>query len=163
MINLYKNIYCGNQLDAEYFINSNDWIILHCCKEPYHKQLVGYRGNLSQNHPNYAYIIKDNHMALNLVDIDAFNPNYVEFNKKMFQAAFDFLGVQDKSKKILIHCNKGESRGPSITMLYLAHIGYFKNLSYNEASEAFKKLYPMYNPRYNILKNVELLWDHFRK
>lgn len=79
MINLHNNIYCGNQYDSESVINNKDWIILHCCKDPYHKQLVGYIGNLSENHPNYAYIIKNNRMAL---DMDVFNPNYVEFNKK---------------------------------------------------------------------------------
>ena len=75
MILLYKNIFCGNQQDSESVITSNDWIILHCCKDPYHKQLVGYKGNLSPNHPNYAFIINNNRMALNLVDMDTFSPN----------------------------------------------------------------------------------------
>lgn len=158
---LYKNIFYGNQRDAENVITSNDLVILHCCKDPYHKQLVGYRGNLSPNHPNYAFAINNNRMALNLVDMDTFSPNYVEFNKKMFQKAFEFLDNNSNSKKILIHCNQGESRGPSLAMLYLAHIGYFKNQDYNQLKEAFKVMYPLYNPRHNIMKNVELLWNDF--
>lgn len=81
--------------------------------------------------------------------------------RKMFQAAFDFLDIYDNSHNKLIHCNQGESRGPSIAMLYLAHIGYFKSLSYHEAREIFNKLYPIYNPRNNIFKNVVSLWNYF--
>lgn len=161
MKNIFQNIYCGNENDAYQVLNSNEWVILHCCKDPFHKQMVGYVGNLQPNHPNYKYKINGRRMALNLVDMDNFSPNYVEFNYDMFRAAFKFLDSFQGKYNILIHCNQGESRGPSLTMLYLKHLAYFDGKAFNKAVEEFKLLYPLFRPKRNIFKNVEMLWDRF--
>jgi len=161
MINVYNNIYCGDESDANRVLRSDDWIILHCCKDPFHKQLAGYRGNLLPTHQNYAYIIKENRMALNLVDMDTYSPNYLDFNYQMFSKAFQFLDKNSFEKKILIHCNLGESRGPSLTLLYLKHIGFFKGLVFENAKKEFVKMYPKFNPKKNIITNVEILWGKF--
>ncbi|HHU80045.1 MAG TPA: dual specificity protein phosphatase family protein [Acholeplasmataceae bacterium] len=161
MIRICSNIYCGDEIDARKVIGLSDWVILHCCKDPFHKELVGYRGNLNSSHPNYSYIIKGNRMALNLVDMDFYSPNYLEFNYNMFTTAFSFLDNNSSDKKILIHCNQGESRGPSLTMLYLKHVGYFKEDSYLSAKIKFYQMYPKFNPKRNIITNIEVLWERF--
>ena len=161
MINVHNTIYCGDENDANVILKSTDWLILHCCKDPFHKQLAGYRGNLSPANPNYAFVISDNRMALNLVDMEIYNPNYLEFNYQMFYEAFKFLDNNPYQKKILIHCNKGESRGPSITLLYLKHMGYFRGLSFEKSKSEFIKLYPKFNPKLNIITNIEKLWERF--
>ena len=161
MQHIYKNIYCGNELDAFQVLDSNDWVILHCCKDPFHKRMVGYTGNLPPNHPNYKYKISGARMALNLVDMDTFSPNYLEFNFEMFSASFAFLDSFDTNKNILIHCNQGESRGPSLTILYLKHLGYFSSDSFFTALDKFKTIYPAYSPRKNIYCNIQSLRDRF--
>ena len=161
MIKIHNNIYCGDESDARVVIGFSDWVILHCCKDPYHKELVGYRGTLNPSHPNYSYIIKGNRMALNLVDMDFYSPNYLEFNYNMFSQAFLFLDNNSLSKNILIHCNQGESRGPSLTMLYLKHIGYFKEDNFISSKNKFYQMYPKFNPKRNIITNIEVLWERF--
>ncbi|MFA6987921.1 MAG: hypothetical protein WC185_02590 [Acholeplasmataceae bacterium] len=100
-------------------------------------------------------------MALNLVDMDFYSPDYLEFNYNMISQAFSFLDSNSLDKNILIHCNQGESRGPSLTMLYLKHIGYFKEDNFISAKNKFYQMYPKFNPKRNIITNIEVLWEGF--
>lgn len=161
MIKIFNNVYCGDETDARVVIRSSDWLILHCCKDPFHKELVGYRGNLNSTHPNYSYIIKGNRMALNLVDMDYYSPNYLKFNYNMFSQAFSFLDNNSSGKNILIHSNQGESRSPSLTMLYLKHVGFFEGENFTNAKLKFIKMYPKFNPKNNIITYIENLWERF--
>lgn len=164
MIEVVTNIYMGNQTDFENLRYTSGWSFLHCCKDPYHKELVGYNGNLSPIHPDYAYKIIRNRMALNLVDMDSYSANYLQFNKDMFEKAFNFLDNQLKAgNKVLIHCNQGESRSPSLTMLYLARIGALPKDNFLNTFIKFKMKYPIMNPKKNIITTVENLWDIFVK
>lgn len=68
MVEVYQNIFVGNETDAYSVLNNNEWAILHCCKHPFHTQMVGYKGSLKPTDPNYSHKICGNRMALNLVD-----------------------------------------------------------------------------------------------
>lgn len=164
MIEITKNIFIGSEQDFYQIKNESNWAILHCCKHPFHCTFVGYHGNLPSTHPNYALMRKDNEMALNLVDMDFFSENYLDFNEKMFQKAFDFLDeYRENGHKILIHCNQGESRGPTLGMFYATYIGDFGSSNFEDTITAFKKAYPRYNPKKNIYITVKTLWNKFIK
>jgi predicted protein tyrosine phosphatase len=103
-------------------------------------------------------------MALNLVDMDYFSKNYLDFNKRMFEEAFHFLdSYRIKGYKILIHCNQGESRGPTLGMLYAARLGAFDYADFNVTAEKLRTLYPLYRPKTNIYETVKNLWNYFVK
>lgn len=160
MIEVYNKIYVGNEQDAKKLLFNSDWVVLHCCKNPFHCDMVGYRGNLNKNHPNYPYIVKGNRMALNLVDIEYYDSSWHEFYINMFANAFDFIDNQlSAGKRILIHCNKGESRGPSVALLYMGYQGYYQE--FDKAVEDFRKKYPLYNPKSGIYENIKACWDYF--
>lgn len=164
MIEIMKGVYAGSEQDYYNIPDTSGWAILHCCKDPFHKQFVGYRGNLPSTHPDYAYKIHGNEMALNLVDMEFFSSNYLGFNRNMFVAAFDFLDFyRGKGSKILIHCNQGESRGPTMAMLYAARLGAFDYADFTTTVEKFRQIYPMYNPKKNIYETVMHLWNDFVK
>lgn len=162
MIEVMKDIYVGDEQDFYNIQNQEDWAVLHCCKHPFHVSFVGYRGNLNQDHPQYALARKDCEMALNLVDMNNFSENYLGFNKNMFEAAFEFLNeYRHQGYKILIHCNQGESRGPSLGLLYVSSLGNFNNSNFDISVEQFKQIYPTYNPKGNIYMTVQALWNDF--
>lgn len=162
MIQVFENIYCGSQADYESIASSDEWAVLHCCKEPHHRKLAGYSGQaLPQSHLHYPYIIKGHRMALNLVDMDTFSSKFAEFNYKMFSDAFDFLNQWRTERNLLIHCNQGESRGPSLALLYISTLGAFGYAGFEESKVAFVKIYPRFNPKRNILTNVQLHWERF--
>lgn len=127
MKEIYHDIFIGNEEDNYAIQRESNWAILHCCKHPFHCQFVGYRGALPPTHPNYALKRIENEMALNLVDMDRFSENYLDFNRDMFDTAFSFLDeYRLQGYKILIHCNQGESRAPTIGLLYIARLGAFE-------------------------------------
>jgi predicted protein tyrosine phosphatase len=49
-------------------------------------------------------------------------------------------------RKVLIHCNHGLSRSPSIGLLYLARHTDVLRGPFDQAEAAFRMLYPPYNP-----------------
>ena len=164
MVEIYKNIFVGSEDDYYSLMNTQGWAILHCCKNPFHCQFVGYKGNLSPLHPDYAFKRKDNEMALNLVDMDKYSTNYLMFNKNMFDNAFKFLDeYRQKGYKILIHCNQGESRAPTLGMMYIARLGAFNFRDFDSTIKEFIKIYPYYNPKLNIYETVKNLWRYFVK
>ena len=164
MIEIYKNIYVGDENSYYSIFDKEDWAILHCCKHPFHCQFVGYSGNLPSTHEDYALKRKGNEMALNLVDMHFFSENYLDFNKDMFEQAFSFLDEYYKNgKRIYIHCNEGKSRSPSLGMLYMARLGGFDYADFENSLEKFKKIYPTYEPKKNIFETVKRLWDYFVK
>ena len=113
MVEITKNLFIGNQEDYEYNVKrKTDWFVVHACKEPYHRMLLGYKGRSApKEHSEYLIGIRENRLFLNIIDAD--NPNYIP--KEIIDAAIDFIESSLSSgSKCLVHCNQGESRSPSI-------------------------------------------------
>ena len=164
MKEIYSNVFIGNEQDYYTIQHQTNWAVLHCCKNPFHCQFVGYRGNLSPTHPDYALKRRGNEMALNLVDMERFSENYLDFNKKMFTTAFAFLDeYREQNYKLLIHCNQGESRAPTLGMLYAARLGAFGYANFETSVQQLRSAYPWYNPKNNIFLTVKSLWNDFVK
>ena len=115
MIKVDNNLFVGDERDYEFNVSRQDgWAIVHACKDPYHRQALGYRTRgAPKDHPEYLVARRGNRLILNIVDAN--DPSF--FAKEMIDQALDFI---DKSlsngKKVLVHCNQGESRSPSIAL-----------------------------------------------
>lgn len=158
MIEIFKNLYVGNEHDY----NSNvchkpDWNVVHACKEPYHRSLLGYKGRgAPKDHPEYLIAKRGNRLYLNLVDADT--PDYIP--KEIIDAALNFIHESLSSNQVcLVHCNQGESRSPSIGILYLIWTGQISTTNFNTAESEFRKLYPAYNPKPGIRGFIQKNWD----
>jgi hypothetical protein len=159
MIEIYPNLHIGTAEDYEFQVKGKtDWMVIHACKEPYHRQELGYTGRgAPKNHPEYLIVRRRNRLVLNLVD--APDPAYIP--KEVIDAALEFIheGL-DKSHKILVHCNLGESRSPSIGLLYLAIHTDKLSRDFTEAEQDYRQIYPSYNPglgmRGYLIKNWNL-------
>lgn len=141
MKEIYERIIVAN--DQSCTKGNANLAVVHACKIPCHQNEVGYRGNLINTHLNYLVLEKENDLFLNIID-----PTAPLFMPPLFVA---FLGFANKhwgqGKKLLIHCNQGESRAPSLAMLFLAKgISVISDSSYETARVEFEKLYPRYNP-----------------
>lgn len=159
MIEIYSNLYIGDQNDYEHTVKyQNNWLVVHACKEPYHRQILGYRGRgAPKQHPEYLIARRDSRLILNLVDAD--NPAYIP--KEIIDAALDFIheGLQS-GMPVLVHCNQGQSRSPGIGLLYLAtHTDRLPTHSYQEAETVFRTLYPPYNPAGGIRGFLTQNWN----
>lgn len=147
MNEISENLFIGNDFDCS--TNGSNFAIIHACKTC-HQKGIGYRGNLSSTHPNYLIYDNDNNLFLNLVDMD--RELLSKFTHPIMKSALNFIRNHIKTEKILVHCNQGRSRSPSICLVYLAQNGIISSNSYINAKEEFEKIYPDYSPG----KGVEL-------
>jgi len=144
MTEIHKNLFIGNKNDYEFKVkNQEGWNVVHACKEPYHRQALGYSGRgAPKNHPEYLIAKRGNRLILNLVDVE--NPAYIA--KEIIDEALKFIDQSLKEgRKILVHCNQGMSRSPGIGLLYLAKEGIIYNSTFEEALAEFKEIYPGIN------------------
>lgn len=139
------NIFVGSLVDYESIKNHPDFVFVQACKEPCHRKALGYKGKtVDKNHPEYLVAYRPERIILNMVDTDT--GNY--FSNILFEKSIDFISLNIQNhKKVLIHCNKGFSRSPSIGLLYLAINQKIRNKTFWDAKEDFLKIYPEYNPK----------------
>lgn len=117
--------------------------VAHACKSPCHQSAVGYKGSLPNTHPNYLVLERENDLYLNIID-----PPIPLFMPPLFSHFLAFANSHwGSGQKLLIHCNQGESRAPSLALLFLAKgISAIEQSSYAAARKEFEAIYPRYAP-----------------
>jgi hypothetical protein len=172
MREVFPNLFCGNDQDwlnlEKQFINGSfvdqptqNWAVLHAAKEPNHRQFVGYtgRGCPKESH-EYLWAERGNRLALNIVD--APKPEF--FDKSMIDKALDFIDEKLKNgMKVLVHCNEGMSRSPSLVLLYLIKHGIIKGNTFEDCEAVFMQVYPEYNPGAGIRGFMKEHWHEYVK
>jgi predicted protein tyrosine phosphatase len=163
MIEIAPGLFIGSEADYETTVkHQNGWWVIHACKEQYHRQLLGYRGRgAPKGHPEYLLAERGNRLFLNLVDAD--DPAFIP--KEIIDASLRFIGKALKcGDRVLVHCNQGESRSPSIGLLYLAaYTNALPNASLAEAEAGFRRLYPEYTPKRGMRGFLLIHWNHYVK
>jgi len=161
MIEVHPNLFVGDEEDYEFgVVGQEGWAVIHACKEPYHRQALGYRGRgAPKDHPEYLVARRGNRLILNIVDVD--NPAF--FDKGMIEAALDFIDeALAKGQKVLVHCNQGESRSPSIALLHMAsRLDVLPTESLAAAEDQFRTVYPAYNPKPGIRGHLHQYWHEY--
>lgn len=149
---LNTNLYLGSKNDY-YLIESeiedkSDWVFVHCCRSFYK--------NLKQKDTKVIIINKD-------LYIDWENlPDTSSFEISDFILAMDFLDKYIKTNKILIHCDWGQSRSPTLVLVYLAKRLKLIPNTFIGALEQFVKIYPDYHLPSGISKFVKLNWNEIK-
>lgn len=152
MVEITKNLYVGD--DNDFKTIDDGWYIIHACKEPYHRRLLGYTTRSCPMCDEYYYAERDNILYLNLVDAKT-----IEYIPKIvINKAIDFIENNINEHKILLHCNKGESRSPSIGLLYLNKIGAIHENNPLVGIDEFRKTYPNYKPNPGMFQYVLQNW-----
>jgi len=154
MQEVYERVWVAN--DQYCRKGGGEWAIIHACKSPCHQRAVGYQGSLPNTHVNYLALCEDQDLFLNIID-----PPRPLFMAPTFVA---FLEFSDREwlagRKLLIHCNQGESRAPSLALLFLAkRRAVLKSDSYLVAKSEFEKMYPNYNPGLGIQTYLTKKWQ----
>ena len=157
MIEVHTGLFVGSQDDYEFNVKlQSGWRVVHACKEPYHRQALGYSGRAApKTHPEYLTARRGDRLILNLVDAD--DPSF--FAPVIFDTAIEFIreGLAT-SRKVLVHCNQGESRGPGVAMLYLGRRTGRLPVEYARAEVAFRVLYPSFKPSAGVRGFLQAHW-----
>jgi len=110
---------------------------------------------LPKTHPHYLFKEDGSNLYLNMID-----PPVPLFMPETFLKGVWFIHRElHRGRDVLIHCNQGKSRSPSIAMLYLAAIEGLPNASWAHAVGAFQMhVYPQYLPGEGIMKFMDHRW-----
>lgn len=156
MIEIRDRLFIGTDSDCRR--GNEEWAIVHACKSPCHQRAVGYKGSLPQSHPNYLVLEAGNDLYLNIID-----PPKPLFTPPLFVDFLSFAANQwREDKKILIHCNQGESRAPSLALLFMSKFLHeIPRSSYIEGRREFEKLFRGYRPGTGIQTYLSNNWDKF--
>jgi hypothetical protein len=154
MVEIYNRVFIGSELSCR--SGDNEWAIVHACKSPCHQNAVGYSGSLKNTHPNYLVLEKETDLYLNMID-----PPVPLFMLPLFTSFLRFADNNWRAgKKLLIHCNQGESRAPSLGLLFLSKCqAAISNESYEKAWADFLGLYNLYNPGKGIQIYLSKNWS----
>lgn len=175
MKEVYPNLFVGSDNDVFEFgieaekrcrkscgavVNSHiSGYYVHAAKEPWHRQALGYKTRgAPKNDPEYLFARRRGRLILNLVD----TPKHWMIPEEPINEALELIRwvLKVARKPIIVHCNRGYSRGPSIALMYLIqHTDFSDGLTFEQTEEKFKKLYPDYLPsgiREKTIKRYEM-------
>lgn len=159
MKQIAPNVWVGSEADFKELDQfGTEWPVLFAGKDPWHRKFVGYTGRQAPEGPERLSARRGNQLALNLIDTD--DPKYV--TRAMIDTGIAFLDEMVASlqppNQILIACNQGQSRSPSVAMLWLA-----PTLSpvFEEGEAKFRSLYPEYSPKAGIREFARIHWRHY--
>ena len=159
MIEVCPNLHVGSEQDEQRIRGQAGWFFIHACKEPYHRQALGYTGRAAaKTHPEYLIARRNGRLILNLVDVD--DPTYI--SPEIIDATLEAIRGNIQHAKILLHCNQGQSRSPGIAFLYL--LKSTDLLPQNDiaaAITAFRTIYPPYAPARGMAEYIRLNWHRY--
>ncbi|WP_392565429.1 dual specificity protein phosphatase family protein [Utexia brackfieldae] len=119
-----------------------------------HQSVVGWSGkSCNKDNPDYLFKQTDDAIYFNMIDGD--NPEYI--SDDMINPALDFIKkALDKGDKVFIYCSKGESRSPSIALMYLLENSLIERE--NAVAEFTSRYYEKYLPKRGNLEYIQNRW-----
>ncbi|HAM54148.1 MAG TPA: hypothetical protein DCQ64_01515 [Candidatus Rokubacteria bacterium] len=130
--------------------------VVHAAKHPCHVTVLGYKGALPKDHPEYLVVTRGSHRILNMIDAPTANL----FRPELFTAGMDFIQERAGEGPVMVHCNQGLSRAPALALLYLAkRAKAIPGGSWAEAKEAFLVRMPTFAPGKGIEAFLEAQWE----
>lgn len=137
MKEVYPNLFVGNKSDCY----KMDYVV-HACKTC-HKRELGYKTVAAPKNEEYLSTVRDNQLYLNLIDAD-----YKYIPKQILRQSISYI-EKNINNKVLVHCDQGVSRSPSIAFMYMMSIGFPFDMEY------FKFIYPDFNPNNGMLNHLK--------
>lgn len=159
-VQVMDNLFVGDAKDVKLFKGQPKTFVIHACKEPYHRDALGYTGKAApRNNREYLIARREGCMILNLVDPDTVK--YIP--QEIMDAAITEIGTQlSLGNRVYIHCNEGKSRAPTIALLYMAgNTNILRTPSLGEAVSDFMKIHEAYNPSKGMMEYLFDNWSRY--
>lgn len=145
---LKTNLFLGSKLDFENLFDKQEWAIVHACKSYFdklqHSIITGNR------------VVKlNNDLYINWQDLEGVEG----FEVSDFINAMNFIDDHIKVRRVLVHCDWGQSRSATLAMVYLSKRLQLLPDNFFDAVAEFKVIYPNYHLPSGISKFVNKYWS----
>lgn len=161
MIEVMPQLFVGTVDESiSLVLNQAEWSIVNTSGK-YHKIMHNWK---KADPEDKCYILHSEPSVISINWVDAADPSYFNYNGEGVENVKQILKFIESSievyKKVLVCCDKGKSRSPSIAMMYMAFSGKFDNdaFEYESAKERFSTVYPLYNPGIGIETFLKEHW-----
>lgn len=150
------NIHVGGRGDS-HVRTDPQWAVVNTAKTV-HCEVMGWGSATPRDHPNYLSYEDGQFLSFNWVDGKAFLYNMS--GPAAFTRALNFIDHWSSAgKKVLINCDLGQSRSPTLALLHLAKRQHLiSDGSFAAARVEFQTLYPPYAPS-GIAEFVSSHWE----
>ena len=161
MIEVSPNMYVGTVGEAYPILKQqDDWRLVNVANT-LHLRLHGW---LKADRRSPYYIIHETPQWISVNWVDSPDPklfNYLNNGINVVKQVLEFIQKSlEEGKKVLITCDQGQSRSPSIALVYLAKVSHtLPDSSFMEASREFLKIYPAYQPATGISGFLTNIWS----
>ena len=141
---VHEGLFVGPGSDCYKFAGS----ILHCARDPWFSAAAGlpHVRNVDFFHAKQTgpLFVRQSYNELALNMVDAADPRY--FCDEMVNAGLDFITERmAEGDAVLVHCNMGISRSPSMAFLWMFEHG-FLDFNFGRAVTQFQMLYSDWSP-----------------
>lgn len=167
MYKIINNLYVG-PISTVPFAKECNFSILGACKYPLHQQNARLSGaskdgylKISKSEPEYYFAERDHALYCNLIDEESMQhiPDII------IERALKFIADEiADGRNVLVVCNNGVSRSPSIALMYLIRAGYFDLCyTFDDAVNRFKTKYPMYSPNKGMYDYTKRFFEKYKE
>ncbi len=187
MIKIAPQLYLGTTAEIPVAMKDANFKIVNLA-HTYHYALHEWERRGKNYQQDKCYVVHEDPIRLSVNWVDAAEAKYFDYNGegvKVFHKIFSFINKFRGPFSVLVACNKGESRAPSVAMAYLAkctdtfsepqvnladlkegetttdvinRAKLFEKPPYGAARDKFLRIYPDYLPGQGI---TEFLIDHW--
>ena len=149
------NLYIGTRDESRLHLDPS-WAVVNTAKTV-HIAAKGWSNSPPRDHPDYLAFEDERFLSFNWVDGPA--RLYEWSGPQAFNRALDFMDKWYPTTNVLVNCDLGQSRSPTVALLYLAkRLHLIPDDSFESARTAFQTLYPGYAPS-GIAEYVATHWD----
>lgn len=150
MIKVHERLYVGDLHDCGH----PGMAVVHACKHPCHAGRCGAK--VAKDSPDYLTHEHGGDLYLNMID-----PDIPLFQSEMFVTFLAWVRERwTAGETVLIHCNKGGSRAPSLAALVMSKVICEWPDDYAEAAARMDEILQGFNPGRGIR---EYLADHWQR
>jgi hypothetical protein len=147
---VYPRFYVGHEEDFYALpTDLSGWRVVQAARHPFY-----WDESKGEDH---GVILTGHRLILDMVDADS--PEYFQAHHFILSAEYIFNAL-NKGKKVLVHCNLGQSRAPSLALFCMATL--LKEIprhTFCQAAGQFGCLYPDYNPGHGLIQFLGREWD----
>lgn len=156
---LDTGVWVGNRDACSAVRNSPEWAVINTSKHM-HAKLVGVAPNQLKGRSDYLRLEQEGLLSFNWVDGDA--SMYKWHKPEAFIRVLDFIEAWRPERQVLISCDQGRSRSPTVGLLYLAKRAHLiSGESFHKARSEFVPIYPQYAPA-GIANYVARRWEEIQ-